>query len=532
MMSRKQMYRLLLIPLIWMVVAAAGCSETPDLVFSNPHDPAWSEYLPAAPSRVAIRTIADTLFRVSWHDDSEGETGFRVERKTTAEGYFRTVAVVPRNTSLFDDREAKAADTEYWYRVAAIAPNGVESASGPVSARFRVLAPEELTCSGTGETSVRISWKPDTTVGSRIRIQRKVKFGVYSDVKIVDGKDTVFVDGAVDRRTMYYYRLQRATSSFASPWSEEMPVAFGVTAATSLRTMQTPYLLEDMRLSDDDAVIGVLNSNGSAGVYRVMDGSLLCSVPIPSRVVMGFALSGDASVLGVGWNKDSSAFSFFRVSTGALIRTVRVRGTTRALEITDDGKRAILSCDSSAIEVWDIERGILERSLPGFPGKGPSLFLHPDNVTLITGADNTVRFWDISSGQELRRVAGGEFLKHPCIDENGDILGAVVYGWGGYDGTFRIYNFSQDVIRDVLVIPGSGTMNATAIHPSYRVMLVAGLSETYAMSSLSGVICAVLKSDPRGDNAVTLMREGNTVLIGGQSGEIRSWRLNFGWRRM
>lgn len=531
-MRRKEVYRKLLILLSWMVVASAGCNETPDLIFSNIHDPAWSEYLPAAPSRVAIRTIADTLFRVSWHDDSEGETGFRVERKTTAEGYFRTVAVVPRNTTLFDDREAKAADTEYWYRVAAIAPNGVENALGSVSARFRVLAPEELACSGAGETSVRISWKPDTSVGSRIRIQRKVKFGVYSDVKVVDGTDTVFVDGSVDHREMYYYRLQRATSSLASSWSEEMPVAFSVTGATSLRTVQTPYWLEDMRLSDDDGVIAVLNSNGSAGAYRVADGSLLSSLPIPSRSVAGFALSGDASVLGVGWNKDSSAFSFFRVSTGALIRTVRVRGTTRALEITDDGKRAILSCDSSAIEIWDIDRGILERSLPGFPGKGPSLFLHPDNVTLVTGADNAVRFWDIISGQELRRVAGGEFLKHPCIDENGDVLGAVVYGWGGYDGTFRIHNFSRDVIRDVLVIPRNGTINAAAIHPAYRVILTAGLGETYAMSSLSGVTCAVLKSNSNDDEAVTLMREGNTVLIGGQSGEIRSWRLDFGWRRM
>lgn len=531
-MRRNEVYRTSLILLSWMVVASAGCNETPDLIFSNINDPAWSAYLPAMPSGVTIQTIADTLFRVTWHDNSEGETGFRVERKTTVEGYFRTIGVVPRNTTLFDDRETKQADTEYWYRVTAIAPNGTESVSGSASAKFRVRAPEGLACTGTGETSVRISWKADASVGSRIRIQRKVKFGVYSDITTVDGTDTVFVDGFVDHREMYYYRLQRTTSSFASPWSEEIPVAFSVTGATSLRTVQTPYWLEDMRLSDDDGVIAVLNSNGSAGAYRVADGSLLSSVPIPSRSVAGFALSGDASVLGVGWNKDSSAFSFFRVSTGELIRTVRVPGLTRALEITDDGKRAILSCDSNAIEVWDIERGIRERSLAGDPGTGPRLFLLPDNVTLVAGAGNAVRIWDIGSGEEVRRVAGGAFLTRPCVDSNGDILGAVVYGWGGHDGTFRIHNLSRDVIRDVLVIPGNGTINAVAMHPAYRVILTAGLGETYAMSTSSSVLCAVLTSNTRDDRAVTLMRGGNTVLIGGQSGEIRFCHLAFGWRRM
>lgn len=73
---------------------------------------------PNIPIAVTARFIALTVVRVTWADVSQGEGGFVIQRAAEGRG-FRTVAVVPANTEMWDDEELQAAHT-YTYRVRAL----------------------------------------------------------------------------------------------------------------------------------------------------------------------------------------------------------------------------------------------------------------------------------------------------------------------------------------------------------------------------------------------------------------------------
>ena len=83
---------------------------------------------PAAPAGLVATPVSSTAVDLTWVDESADEIGFRVERKTGAEGVWEETASVPANTVGFSDT-GLAAGTEYFYRVRST--NGVDLSSSP-----------------------------------------------------------------------------------------------------------------------------------------------------------------------------------------------------------------------------------------------------------------------------------------------------------------------------------------------------------------------------------------------------------------
>ncbi len=81
---------------------------------------------PAAPSNLVATASSTSQIALSWTDNSNNETGFRIERKTGASGTYATIATVAANTTTYADSQL-AASTTYFYRV--FATNGADSAA-------------------------------------------------------------------------------------------------------------------------------------------------------------------------------------------------------------------------------------------------------------------------------------------------------------------------------------------------------------------------------------------------------------------
>lgn len=86
---------------------------------------------PAAPSNLAASALSDTEITISWADNSDNETGFRLERSIDAKSWYE-FAVVGSNVKSFTDTGLAAA-TSYYYRVRAYNSNGNSSYSNTVS---------------------------------------------------------------------------------------------------------------------------------------------------------------------------------------------------------------------------------------------------------------------------------------------------------------------------------------------------------------------------------------------------------------
>jgi hypothetical protein len=82
---------------------------------------------PAAPSNLQARALSSSVVLLTWTDQSNNETGFRIDRRI-GNGDFTQLAVVNPNVTAFMDRE-RAAETAYTYRVSAFNLRGTSSPS-------------------------------------------------------------------------------------------------------------------------------------------------------------------------------------------------------------------------------------------------------------------------------------------------------------------------------------------------------------------------------------------------------------------
>ena len=82
------------------------------------------------PSDVEAR-FTTTLARIDWIDQSDDETGFKIERRTGSAGIFAPIGTVTAGQTHFIDRTI-AADTEYFYRVLAVNADGDSEPSSAV----------------------------------------------------------------------------------------------------------------------------------------------------------------------------------------------------------------------------------------------------------------------------------------------------------------------------------------------------------------------------------------------------------------
>lgn len=74
--------------------------------------------LPTSPTNLSATAVSSSRINLSWSDNSYGEDGFKIERKTGATGIFSQIAVTAANTTFYSDTGLDDLTT-YHYRVSA-----------------------------------------------------------------------------------------------------------------------------------------------------------------------------------------------------------------------------------------------------------------------------------------------------------------------------------------------------------------------------------------------------------------------------
>jgi WD40 repeat protein len=79
----------------------------------------------------------------------------------------------------------------------------------------------------------------------------------------------------------------------------------------------------------------------------------------------------------------------------------------KALAVGPDGKWAVSGSLDNTLKVWDLEAGLLVRTLKGHSNLAYALASTPDGSRIVSGSeDHTLKVWDVVTGSLLSTFAG------------------------------------------------------------------------------------------------------------------------------
>jgi fibronectin type 3 domain-containing protein len=180
---------------------------------------------PAPPGDLTATAIDHQRIDLAWTDDSNDETGFRIERKLEPDGSFAVIATVGANVTKYYNTGLQPA-TSYTYRVRSYNAAGNSPASNEATAATASAntpaAPSDLAASAADHQRIDLGWTDNSNDETGFRIERKLEpDGTYALIATVGANVTKYYNTGLQSGTSYTYRVRAFSGVGDSPNSNE-----------------------------------------------------------------------------------------------------------------------------------------------------------------------------------------------------------------------------------------------------------------------------------------------------------------------
>lgn len=232
----------------WVEIGAAGVNGTFYTDTSLPDGAAYTyrvrAYLNGGYSAYSNEAVATTLFpapggltdqvssggivTLKWSDNTNTESGFRLERKTGAGGSWAQLAQLGVNATTYQDSTIQP-DLVYYYRVAAFNTTAQSAYSNEATATVTFPAPQNLTASAVSIIQINLSWTGTGSDESGYRIERSLTGAAnWTEIGAVGANTTAYTDIGLTPGLTYFYRVRASygsnNSNYANPASAQTPL--------------------------------------------------------------------------------------------------------------------------------------------------------------------------------------------------------------------------------------------------------------------------------------------------------------------
>ena len=169
---------------------------------------------PGRPSALTAAAQSESAISISWSAVA-GATHYKLYRSATSEGSFDQIGGEIAATDYVDDNDL-AANTSYYYQLAACNGNGCSSRSSAVSATTAPETPETPTVETQNEGAVSISWSAVAGATHYKLYRSATSGGPFAQIGgEIAGTDYVD-DSGLAASTSYYYQLAACSGSGCS----------------------------------------------------------------------------------------------------------------------------------------------------------------------------------------------------------------------------------------------------------------------------------------------------------------------------
>ena len=188
---------------------------------------------PAAPSSLAALAISDSQIDLSWGDNSNDETSFRIERSSDGVS-FSEIGSTSADVTTYSDTGLPA-DTTFSYRVLASNTSGASDPSNTASATTDPpppppAAPASLTATATSDTTIGLSWNDASNNEDGFLVDRSLDSITWDEgVASLPANSTSYNDSGLNASTTYFYRVRAynaqgdGVSNVASATTDDPP---------------------------------------------------------------------------------------------------------------------------------------------------------------------------------------------------------------------------------------------------------------------------------------------------------------------
>lgn len=158
---------------------------------------------------------SETNVHLNWTDNSNDESGFRIERKFIWEENWTSLGNAAANATTYTDTSGNLGEA-YNYRVIAFDSNDDGARSNEVEVQMKPPAePTDLVVDPYNSSTLTLSWSDNSEGESGFEIDRSTDGNDWSNVGNTGPDENVFIDTGLDSGSTFVYRV-RALSGLGS----------------------------------------------------------------------------------------------------------------------------------------------------------------------------------------------------------------------------------------------------------------------------------------------------------------------------
>ncbi len=193
-----------------------------------------------------------------------------------------------------------------------------------------------------------------------------------------------------------------------------------------------------------------------------------------------------------------------------------------SVAISSDGQTIVSAALDNTIRIWDLQTGQELRILRGNSSLFYSLAISPDGQIIVSGSrDNTIRVWDFETGQELYHLKGHtKEVDSLVISSDSQTIAS-----GSRDNTIKVWNLPTG--QQLRTLQGhTGEVYSLALSSDGKTIVSGSRDNTIRVWDLQlGQELRILRGHTDELRSVAISPDGKTIVSGSRDNTVRIWDL-------
>jgi WD40 repeat protein len=198
---------------------------------------------------------------------------------------------------------------------------------------------------------------------------------------------------------------------------------------------------------------------------------------------------------------------------------IGTRDYVRSVAISPDGRLIASGFLYEGIKIWEVDSGVLLRSLRSHISSVNSISFSPDSQCLASGSrDRTIKLWDVYTGQELRTMDAEAEVRAVVFSPDGLWLAS-----GSTDSTVRLWRVVTG--REVQAMEGhERPVTSTVFSPDGRYIASGSLDRTIKLWEVdTGREVKTFEGHTEGVASLAYSPDGRLLASGGEDKMVKIW---------